>query len=230
MTPSQHHHRQPSDWATAHGGLRGSTSVLAGALLLAAGALVNLVGQLAGGPGGTAPPTVVMGGWLLWILGLAIAGWGLIWIAAGPVLSRLGIAPGLAHLAQSGLLLLMLCTQVAPPVPPSAIAVVRLALLAMFGLKEVSSLGRGTARLLALCALLQALKIGLRQAGLLPEPGLPVGPLVDAVLNEAVAVALFQAGQRVRQAEDRWARASFTAPVAGFEHFNNPDHGDLDRG
>ncbi len=216
--------RQEDAWSAAYGGVRGSTSLIAGSLLLALGALLNLAGVLAGGPPGDGPVGAVIAAWIVWILGLAVSGWGLTWIGIGPVLSRLGLVVGLAHGVHAAVLVLALFAAGSPPLPPEAFVAARLLLLAGFAWAEARWLGAGPARALAAVALLQAAKVGLRAGGLLPEFGPPGGPLLDTALNVALAAVVMQAALRVRQTEDGWARGALDARGGGLEEFDNPDH------
>lgn len=205
--------RGGDDWREAGGGFRGSHLLLAGALLLAGGALLALLGRL-GGEG------LVEAGWLAYLAGLGVTGLGFGWSGIPGILPRFALAVAALHLAQAGYLLLVLYGGAQAPVAPTALSVGRLAAVVVFAAVAAPRLGTLAARGLGGAA-------GLALARTLARviwPSLDGGPVLDATILLVLATAIAVTGRRLRGLENAWAREHHPGRRADFSQFNNPQH------
>lgn len=210
------------EWGEAHGGLRGSLLLQAGAVLAAISLLVEtgsriLVPDLETGPWG-----VTAGAWLGWIASLAILGLGFLWTGMNPVLSRFGLVVGAFHLLQAAFLLVRIFTEVHLAIPPRTMAVGRLVLLLLFALQERPYLGTRGSRLLMGATALVLAKTMAAVWGYPAGLGVVGDAMWDFVPSLLLALALYHTGDLVKRREDAWAEGFLAEQGSGFEDFNNP--------
>jgi len=212
-----------NEWAEAHGGLRGSTLLRAGAVLAALSLLVDtscrmLVPNLEAGP-----LLVVTGAWLGWIAALAVLGLGFLWTGMNQVLTRYGLVVGIFHLLHAAFLLLRIFTDLPLAIPPRALVVGRLSLLLLFALQERKDLEPQGSRLLLIAAALALAKAVAAAWGFPPELGRVGNALWHFFPSLLLVLALYHTGDLVRRREDEWAEGCLAEDRGtGFEDFNNP--------
>ena len=206
-------------WAAAHGGIRGSTLLRSGAVLSALAVLLESSGQLLGG---TAAWGLSITAWTIWTLALVALGLAYIWIGLNPVLSRVGIFVGVAHLLHAVLLMLRIFTSVELVVSPKAMVVGRLLLVVIFAARELKVLGRRTSGFLGGSALLVMAKAALPMFGVDPDLGVMVAFLRDTLPAVILALATYHTGEVIRRRETAWASAQGAGRTSGFEDYNNP--------
>ena len=211
--------RIADEWSAAHGSLRGSTLLQAGAVLAAVSVLLETGGRLLPGP--TAWDLGIIA-WTGWALALITLGLGFFWVGLNPVLSRVGIAVGIVHLIHAGLLLARIFAQVPVPFSPKALVVGRLLLLGVFALIEARELGTRASRLLLAAATLVLIKAMLPVVGFDPDPGVLGSFLRDSVPAVFLALALYHTGEVIRERENTWAGQQVSSTSSGFDDYNNP--------
>ena len=212
-------------WDLAHGGIRGSTALLGGAMALAGAAALGLVAETAAAISGGGAAALVATARLAWIVVLGVIGWGLVGVGVGPVLSRLGLVAGLVYGCEAVLHLVSAAAVTQPDITLTAVAVGRLVLIAVFALTERTTLGDDTAQRLGKVAVAHAAGLVVL-AMVVPHGARPlVGQILDTVFGVALAAPLWQAAHAIREAEAKWAMRSLEEfEDTGLEVFNNPDH------
>jgi hypothetical protein len=212
--------RMADPWREAHGGFRGSNLLTGGGLLLAAGALLALVGMWLGGTQPDPRAGAVEAGWLAYILGLGLVGLGFGWTCVPGILPRLGLTAAVLHVTQAVYLLFVLYGRNQPPVSPVVLTAGRLLSLVVLAAVAARPLGQRTAVILRLAAGLSLTKIVLREFA----PETDRGATVDAILLLAQAAAILVTARRLRHIEDDWAREHHPGGKSDFSAFNNPEH------
>lgn len=208
--------RKPDEWREAQGGFRGSHLLLAGAALLACGAVAGL----AAGAGPAGSPTLAMAGWLAYLLGLAVTGLGFGWSGVAGILPRAALAVAFLHVVHSGFLLYVLYSRQQPPLSPSTLTVGRYLALLIFAVMARQPLG-----LLPSAGLAAAAALGLaRTLVRVFAPAADGGKLIDGIVLLAVGAAIAITARRLRGLEDAWAREHRPARRSDFSEFNNPEH------
>jgi hypothetical protein len=212
-------------WDLAHGGIRGSTALIGGAMALAGAAALGLVAEVATGISGGGAAALVATANLAWIVVLGVIGWGLVAVGVGPVLSRLGLVVGLVYGCEAVLHLLSAALITQPEFTLRAVAIGRLVLVTAFAAHEQQVLGTDLSHRLGKVALAHAASVVL-MAVVVPYGARPlVGQILDTVFGVALAAPLWQAAQVIREAEAAWAMRSLEEfEDTGLETFNNPDH------
>lgn len=213
-------HQRIDYWSEAQGGFRGSHLLLGGAVLLIAGALLALA---AGAPAAGVPAPragLMVAGWLVYALGLAVTGLGFGWPVVAGILPRMALAVAAVHLAQAAHLLVLLSGRLEAPLSPTALTVGRLLALVLFAILATRRLGTRTAGTLGGVAGAALLKTLLR----VMAPAVDGGPVVDAILLVALGVAIGALARRLRALEDVWAREHHHGHRTDFSEFNNPEH------
>ena len=212
-------------WDVAHGGIRGSTALIGGAMALAGAAALGLVAETAAALSDGGAAALVATARLAWIVVLGLIGWGLIAVGIGPVMSRLGIAVGAAYGCEALLQLLSAVSAPQPLVTLTAVTAGRLLLVAAFAISEHATLGADQTRRLAQVAVGHAIGVCVL-AIVLPSGARPlVDQILDTVFGVALAVPLWQAAVNIREAEGAWAATHLEDfEETGLEVFNNPDH------
>ena len=212
-----------NEWAEAHGGLRGSTLLRAGAVLAALSLLVDtscrvLVPELAEGPF-----ILVTGAWLGWIAALAVLGLGFLWTGMNQVLTRYGLVIGIFHLLHAAFLLLRIFTELPLAIPPRVMVVGRLSLLLLFAIQERKSLGSHGSRLLLIAAAVALVKAVAATWGFPPDLGQVGNALWHFFPSLLLILAIYHTGDLVKRREDEWAEDCLAEDRGtGFEDFNNP--------
>ena len=230
MTPAKKSRkRRPSPpatdfWAEASGGVRGSSLLRLGALLMCLAALLNGAGTALQPSQSLLGIRILKVAWLLWIGDLWLVGAGFIWIGLNPVLSRIGLATGLLHLFQGLFLLLTLFANLRLPVTNTALSTGRLLAIVLFAIVERRTLpGRQVAVLILAAGLLQA-KLVLRTLTVLREMPEVWLMSLDVLLLLGLGLALLGVAASVRREETWWAEEQYQARATGFSAFNNPQH------
>jgi|GEM_PF-2326044 len=211
-------------WRETNGGLRGSTMIRAGTVVMALAGLSNVIAPYVSSFGVVPYEPAMIAAWLSWILGLWILGAGFAWVGINPFLSRFGIVVGTFHIAQGVYLLVLLFTSARTAVPPVSLSVGRLVAILAFALIERESIGRSTSRLILVATGLALLKVAVRIMTYLPPLSATIWSLADAGMLILLAVTLLRLGTRVRILENSWAEERYRERSAGFVDFNNPEH------
>lgn len=210
-------------WAEIGGGFRGSIMLRLGAVAAATGALINLGSQLLAGAAGPSLSVTIVA-WLFYILGLWLLAGGFFLVASQPFFTRFGFLVSTMHAAHGILLLVLLFTFTAVPIPPISVTVGRLLATLIFAFTEREWITQRTQSLLIAAVGLQLLKSVGRALGYLPEFGMPIDPLLDAMLLLFLASVMLHLGTVVRHEEDEWAEMIHETGNADFADFNNPEH------
>ena len=212
-------------WDLAHGGIRGSTALIGGAMALAGAAALGLVAEAAATISGGGAAALVATSRLAWIVVLGLIGWGLVGVGVGPVMSRLGLVAGLVYGCEALLHLASATVVTQPEFTLHAVAVGRLVLVTAFAIGERPTLGADLSHRIGKVALAHAASIVLL-AMVVPHGARPLaGQFLDTVFGIALAAPLWQAAHVIREAEANWAMRSLEEfEDTGLEAFNNPDH------
>lgn len=212
--------RKVDYWHEAQGGFRGSSLLTGGSVLLAAAALLAVIGLALGGGHPDFRAGVLVTGWLTYILGLGLVGLGFGWTCAAGILPRAGLAAAALHLAQAAYLLVVLYGRAQPPISPVVLTGGRLLALIVLAFAATRLLGQRTAVILGVAAGLSLTKTLVRL--LVPEAD--GGPAADAILLLVQALAFAATARRLRRIENDWAREHHRGGKSDFSEFNNPEH------
>lgn len=207
-------------WREAQSGFRGSNLLMCGGVLLAAGALLALIGLWLGGTLPNPRAGAVVTGWLAYILGLGLVGLGFGWTCVPGILPRMGLTTAVLHLTQAAYLLFLLYGRNQPPVSPVMLTAGRLLSLIVLTAVAARPLGQQATLILRGAAGLSLTKILLRE--FVPEAD--GGATLDAILLLSQATALVVTARRLRHIENNWAREHHPGGKSDFSAFNNPEH------
>lgn len=212
--------RTVDPWRQAEAGFRGSNLLLGGGALLAAGALLALIGLWLGGVQPDSRAGAVVTGWLAYILGLGLVGLGFGWTCIPGILPRAGLAAAVLHLVQAAYLLFLLYGRSGPPISPVVLTAGRLLSLLALAVVAPRQLGERTVAIVCLAAGLSLAKTLLREF----VPNTDRGAALDAILLLAQATAIVVTARRLRHLENDWARKHNPGGKSDFSAFNNPEH------
>lgn len=216
-------------WHVAHGGVRGSSALIVGAMALAGAAALGLIAAAAVALSGEAAALAATAD-MAWILVAGTIAWGLMAAGVGPVVSRLAVVAGAAYACEAVVRLVAIVAVPQPLVTLTAVAAGRLVLLGAFALCERNVLGQDPAQRLVKVAVAHAAAV-VAVASVAPPGARPlIGQILDMVFSIALAAPLWQAAQNLREAEAAWAAEHLLENEdIGLEAFNNPDHEHLVR-
>lgn len=215
--------RHPSDtWRQQHGGLRSST-------LLRVGALLIVLSAGSSGLSKAADRAAVLDfyhmafaiPWALWIVSLLVLAAGFIATGFRNYMSPMGWVTGSFHLGHGLDLFTMIFAAPGMGFSPAGMALAKYLTVILFGYAEQSRIGRGMRNLLTVAAGAQVAKIVWRTfVGLDSRSSW----ILDMALLLLLAWAYWRLARHIRYQEDLWAERLATAHKASFEDFNNPEH------
>lgn len=214
----------PTDyWQVMHGGLRGSTLLRIGAVLVVLSAGLNGMGKVADRAHLLEFYNMAFAiPWAVWIVTLLVLAGGFIVTGFRSYMSPMGWVTGTFHLGHGLDLFTMIFAAPGMGFAPAGMALAKYLTIILFGYAEQSRIGRRMRDLLTLVGGLQAAKIALRTfVGF----GSRTSWIMDMLLLALLAWAYWRLAQRIRYQEDRWAERLFHEHSASFEDFNNPEHG-----
>ena len=215
--------RTINHWSQVDGGLRGSIMLRLGAIAVVAGALANLAGEILASTTGASQPTTVVA-WVGYIVGLWLLAGGFFIVGYHPFFTRFAFLVGGLYALHGVILLVLLFTFTASPIPLVVFTVMRLVATLVFAFTDKEWLPRRTQYLIVGAVCLQLLKILCRTLGILPNLGTPMGPLLDATVMLILSASLFQLSSAAHQEEEEWAQVIYDQGHSDFADFNNPEH------
>jgi hypothetical protein len=209
-------------WQRRRAGLRGSTLLRLGALLVLLSAGSSALGKAADRAAlldfyhmAFAIP------WALWIVSLLVLAAGFIVTGYRSYMSPMGWVTGTFHLGHGLDLFTMIFAAPGMGFSPAGMALAKYLTVILFGYAEQARLGRSMRNLLIVAAGAQVVKIGWRTfAGLDSRPSW----LLDMALLMVLAWSYWRLARHIRYQEDLWAARLANAHTASFEDFNNPEH------
>jgi hypothetical protein len=195
-------------WGQIRAGLRPSTVLLVGSVLMFLGPALQL-----GWPAAPEP-------WYIWNLGLLGTGLGLIMCGPRMWASQMVMIGGLVFAAQGVALAVALLFDVQPAaLVYRALALPKSLLLIAMALTERKQHGRPRILALHVAGILSTLKLAWRVA-IDNDAG---GNLLDLVMAMIIAAALIMLARGLRRRENEWAARRYTDMHADFEDFDRSE-------
>lgn len=196
-------------WGEVRAGIRPSTVLAVGAILMAIGPVLDR------------SPSLDLMPWYVWATGMALAGIGLLMCTPHAWASALVSVAGLLLLLHSGALAAVLMGLAAVATAYRVLAIPKLVVLGLLAHTERHHHGRQRQLWLAAAGTLGLAKIVART--LAPEA--PWHDVADMLINLLVATALWMFARGLRRREDSWARRRLAEVSASFQDFDRrSDH------
>ncbi|MBD3222010.1 hypothetical protein GF314_12295 [bacterium] len=200
-------------WGQIRAGLRPSSVLLAGAILMFVGPLLQLLWPSAAEP------------WYFWGLGLLGTGVGLMMCGPRMWASTMVLIGGLVFIAQGVALAAALLKVEYAPVIYRAFALPKSLILIAMAITERKNHGRPRIIALMVAGGLSALKLLWRVIGD-ADAG---GNVADLVMAMIIAAALILLARGLRHREDEWAARRYVDMHADFSDFDRSDDDMLER-
>jgi len=197
-------------WGDVRAGLRPSTVLALGAVLMGLGPLLEQLPALDPIP------------WYTWAGGMVLAGAGLLMCTPHAWASALVSVAGLLLMVHAGLLGSLLLGLTATATAYRLVAIPKLMVLGLLARTERHQHGRHRQLWLAAAGTLGLAKIVWRTV----SPDSPGHGMADLLVNLVVAMALWVFARGLRRREDAWARRRLAEVSASFQDF---DRGSLHR-
>lgn len=194
----------PSGWGDLRAGLRPSTVLAVGAVLMAVGPVLERL------------PSPDLIPWYTWALGMALAGIGLLMCTPHAWASALVSVAGVLLLIHAGTLGTVLLGLAAVATAYRLLAIPKLVILGLLAYTERHQHGRQRRAWLAAAGSLGLAKIVWRTLA----PDAPWHGAADVLVNLVVAVSLWVFARGLRRREDTWARRRLAEVSASFQDFD----------
>ena len=208
-------------WKALGGGLRSSTLLRLGAVLVVLSVIADVVTRLLGRFEVIDIHNMFfLVPWISWIVTLLVLGVGFIVTGYRPYLGRMGWVVGTFHIGHALDLFTIIFATPGMTIAPGGMALAKYLTLILFAVAEQDIVGRKMRNLLFIAAGLQCVKISTRTLwGLDPQVSLAL----DMALLLLLAVAYWRLGSIIAKTEQEWAKMRLEERSATFDDFNNPE-------
>jgi len=208
-----------SYWQELQGGLRPSSFLKYGGLLVWLSAGLNIADNALFRLWDIDSLTLFLAAWIGWLLSLTVLAAAFSLIGYRPFMTGFGWIVGIFHLGQAVDLFLTLFSGPGLTFAIDAVALAKYITLLIFAVVERKKIGRRMCWFLGSVAALEVAKIATRVSFSPPELVSLTG---DVLLLIALGWAVFRLRHSVRDQEEHWAKKRLAERSASFEDFDNP--------